>query len=99
MIVLSIFILIIFNINGIKTDDCEYSTSDGILDLKTLGYENRPKYTNIRDGSSLTPLTYSFNGCFSYSTSGTCQDAAACVSKVFSYHINDNLFFLLYYFN
>jgi hypothetical protein len=99
MIVSSIFILIIFNINGIRTDDCEYSTSDGILDLKTLGYENRPKYNNIRDASSITPLTYSFNGCFSYSTTGTCQDAASCVSKVFSFHINYKPFLLSYYFN
>jgi hypothetical protein len=84
MIVSSFFILIIFNINVIKTDDCEYSTSDGILDLKTLGYADRPKYTNIRDNSPLVLLTYSFNGCFSYTTTDTCRNAAACASKILS---------------
>jgi hypothetical protein len=82
MILSSIFILISFNIYAIKTDDCEYSTPDGILDLKTFGYKNRPKYTDIPDTSAQTLLTYSFNGCFAFSTKDNCQNAAICAGKV-----------------
>ncbi|CAF0741765.1 unnamed protein product [Rotaria sordida] len=78
MIVSSILISIILNIYTIKADDCEYSTPDGILDLKTLGYKDRPKYNNIPD-TGLHTIAYSFNGCFAYSTKDTCQNAAACV--------------------
>jgi hypothetical protein len=83
MILSSIFILIIFNIYTIKADDCEYSTPDGILDLKTFGYKNRPKYTDIPDTNPQALLTYSFNGCFDFSTKDSCRNAAICASKVF----------------
>ncbi|CAF2399820.1 unnamed protein product [Rotaria sp. Silwood2] len=83
MIVSSILIYIILSIYITKADDCEYSTSDGILDLRTFGYKNQPKYANIPD-TALKTLTYSFNGCFAYSTKDTCQNAAACVTDITS---------------
>ncbi|UJR36379.1 hypothetical protein I4U23_029103 [Adineta vaga] len=79
MLVSSIFILSLLNLYIIRGDDCEYSTDDGILDLKVFGYKDRPKYTDLHD-STPKSLTYSFNGCFSYSTKDACQNAAACVT-------------------
>ncbi|CAF3394993.1 unnamed protein product [Rotaria sp. Silwood1] len=83
MIVSSILICIILSIYTIKADDCQYSTPDGIIDLRTFGYKNRPKYYDVPD-SDLKTLTYSFNGCFSYSTKDTCKNAAACVTDLTS---------------
>ncbi|CAF2039264.1 unnamed protein product [Rotaria magnacalcarata] len=78
MIVVSIYIFIIFNIHIVKTNDCQYSTPDGIFDLRTLGYKNQPKYKNVTSSGSRF-LKFSFNGCFPYSTTDTCKNAAACV--------------------
>jgi len=73
MIASNIFISIIFNIYADNADNCEYFTPSGTtIDLRTLGYKDRPKYTNLYDTDSTIPLTYSFNGCFSYSTTDTC---------------------------
>ena len=96
MILANIFVLIIFNIYAIKADDCEYSTPQGILDLKTFGYKDRPKYTGIRDTSPTALLTYSFNGCFAYSTKDSCQNAAACVSKGFLLLLRVDFFIVLF---
>ncbi|CAF3374870.1 unnamed protein product [Rotaria socialis] len=79
MIVLSIYVFIIFNIHIVKTDDCQYSTPEGIFDLRTFGYKNQPKYKNVAASGSPF-LKFSFNGCFPYSTTDTCKNAAACVT-------------------
>ncbi|CAF1341044.1 unnamed protein product [Adineta steineri] len=65
-------------------DDCEYTTDEGILDLKAFGYKNRPKYVDVRDSISTNFITYSFNGCFAYSTKDACQNAAACITDEIS---------------
>lgn len=83
MIYLSIIVSVVFYTNTIRSDDCKYSTNDGILDLRTLGYKDRPKYSDIPDTGFKT-LSYSFNGCFAYSTKDSCQNAAACMSKILS---------------
>jgi hypothetical protein len=83
MIVSSILISIIFNIYVTNADDCQYSTPDGTFDLRTLGHANRPKFSDQPDTDPKVFLTYSFNGCFSYSTKDACQNAAACASMIF----------------
>jgi len=95
MIVSNIFILIIFNIYAIKTDDCKYLKPSGTTDLRILGYKNRPKYIDIHDTSLKEPLTYSFNSCFSYSTTDTCQNTTACVSKIFLFYFTKNISFII----
>ena len=76
-----VIVLVLFYLILSGADDCQYQTSAGILDLRTLGYPNRPKFTGVPDSDRLKLLSYSFNGCFSYSTKDQCQNAAACVSE------------------
>ena len=85
MVVSSIFLFILLNLYVVQGDNCQYSTKDGTLDLRLFGYKDRPRYTDIHDTTPRTFLTYSFNGCFPYSTKDACQHAAACVSKVFPF--------------
>lgn len=66
---------------AIRADDCQYNTTDGLLDLRVFGKKSGPKYSNVRDKDAQAQRVYSFNGCFSYSTDAECKDAAACVSK------------------
>jgi hypothetical protein len=86
MIVFAVLITLIFNSNIIYANDCQYPTSDGIFDLRTFGYSNRPKYTNIVDSRG-NQIEYSYNGCFSYKTKDNCKNAAACISKSIRFNL------------
>ncbi|CAF1641989.1 unnamed protein product [Adineta ricciae] len=62
--------------------NCVYKVDDGLtLDIRTLGFADGkgPKYNHISNAAT-TANTFSWNGCFSYSTNdqGNCSDAAAC---------------------
>ncbi|CAF0782154.1 unnamed protein product [Adineta ricciae] len=80
MVVSNIFLFVLLNLYVVQGDNCQYSTNDGTLDLRLFGYKDRPKYTDMHDTTPRTFLTYSFNGCFPYSTKDACQNAAACVT-------------------
>lgn len=65
--------------------NCVYKVDDGLtLDIRTLGFTDGkgPKYNHISNAAT-TPNTFSWNGCFPYSTNdqGNCSDAAACYCK------------------
>jgi hypothetical protein len=65
---------------------CIYDVGNGLkLDIRTLGIANGkgPKYNQIPNIPPST-ITFSWNGCFSYSKSGggNCTNAAACYSNL-----------------
>ena len=66
--------------------NCVYKVDDGLtLDIRTLGFTDGkgPKYNHISNAAT-TVNTFSWNGCFPYSTNdqGNCSDAAACYCKL-----------------
>jgi hypothetical protein len=82
----------------ISATPCIYDLGNGQqLDIRPLGLENGkgPKYDNIPNSIPI-PYTFSWNGCFDYSKSGTgnCKNAAACYSKkIFS--LISKIFYLM----
>ena len=81
MRLVNIFASYLFRLALVRANDCVYSTPNGTIDLRTLSYPNRPRYTKIPDTNPRVLLEYSFNPCSSYSTNDTCKNAAACASK------------------